>query len=1117
MSQLGSPLPRATFWVVVLLLLAGALVTVGGAQAASSTNYVLTGYARTSLGQGISGTVVDLQSRATGQIFTTAVNTTGGKFTFSTSSTSGALVPGYWSLWVPAQTNVSYGGNCGSKTGLCAILPVNQTPYSSYLNVTDLTTTTYSPILTISIVTYSGTIKGTVMESGSPLISPQATVQLLDPGFNDLSLGNNTTNASGYYAIAAPPGNWVLETIVPGAPPSYNMTQVTVTKGKTLTVDPNIQNYLVYGTIDQLSGSPVPTAGNVTVYDPSTGYIFSTPTTGGGFYSFGDYNFTAPATQSFNVILSSIGYATTTYTLQVTGPNQVQRIVRVPAVQTSQRGSYTTTLDFATINPATGKGSVSVNTSAYLGNNTVFANLPNVTVGQMWAQLGLDFAHTLPFPESDLSAFFDWENASGPFFPAIQAGLTFNGTGFINPSPTQPQPLTSFTTTGCPSGCGLATAGDISLGWNTTYQLNGTVGSNSSAYTVSFGFAHPLAADAYNYTVVLPAGYSLAAGTAAPANTKLVPLGVDNTWTSFTLQSLPSTSPQGTASFSIVKYSNMTANVNITSKSFYYSSANVLNATHNNYTVVVGVGENVTFSALNSTYPSGTNGTKFAWTFGDGGTSTVGTATTNHTYHTASGRSPYNGTLIVTSSGGLVNNTTFYVWVGNGPVNAVITNNASSSSNRTAGPQPYMYLNWGTTVQFNATGSYANISSTAPISNVLTIAKFTITAKGYSKIENYTTATGASVDSNFTYTFLGAGVYYKNNTVINGTTVYFKGWRYNVTLGIWSGSGQLGVRYLVVLVNDTQPPTPAFQVLNSALRPAGGSGVITGSNLTARIYLNAANSTDPNNGSLTRYYWQISNSGNSSVYKATNVTTVKPYPSYWLTPQTKPYTINLTVYDLNGNRAWTNTSLQVSVNSTTTPIMVAANFTAATTYNAGTSYTIWVNLTAKGGSKSTATDVTVSFYFTTTTGTTRNFIGGSPASVQFWAYNSTGFINTTTPFATGSVASMAYGTTYRALIHWTPSATGNWRLYANVTAGNGYIGNYASGVVSQSITVNPSPTTQLLEYAAVAIVVVVVIVLLIVFYRRRTGRSGTARSGGRSSASKSKSSSDEDDDLDDES
>ena len=101
-----------------------------------------------------------------------------------------------------------------------------------------------------------------------------------------------------------------------------------------------------------------------------------------------------------------------------------------------------------------------------------------------------------------------------------------------------------------------------------------------------------------------------------------------------------------------------------------------------------------------------------------------------------------------------------------------------------------------------------------------------------------------------------------------------------------------------------------------------------------------------------------------------------------------------------------------------------------------------------------------------------------------------------------SIASLAYNTTVRAQITWTPGLTGNFVLYANATASNEFSGDIGagSGVKSMSVTLSPNPTTQLLEYVAIGVVVVVVLLLIIVYYRRRSGRgpapkTTTSRSG----------------------
>ncbi len=678
--------------------------------------------------------------------------------------------------------------------------------------------------------------------------------------------------------------------------------------------------------------------------------------------------------------------------------------------------------------------------------------------------------------------------------------------------------MTSSTT--CTSTCGLSGAGsnsNISLGWYQSFALNGTLTKNSGTYTLSFGFAHPTSSDTYNYSIVLPAGYALAANTVAPVQSRLVAGGPENTWTKFTLVSLPSSSNSGSASFQIVKYANLTAIVNASVANFAFSSQNVLNSTENNYTVVVGVNQNVTFSALNSTYPAGTNGTSFNWVFGDGAMATTTTATTNHTYTTASTTTPYAGKLTVTSSGGLKNTTNFYVWVGQGPVTAVISSNATAWQNRTSGGVPYVFANWSTVLYFNASASSALINTGSPVPGVLSVAYFQITAKGYKATQNYSVSQGAYFGSNYSYQFLGAGVYYKSSTTIGGSPVDFKGWQYNISLTVWDGMGQSAVASLIVLVNDTQKPVSAFQILSGG-KPVTGSGVVTAANLTAKVQFNGANASDPNNGSVAKYYWHVYNSGNSSVEIGFNQTGVKPYPTLWLDPQLKPYTVNLTVTDLNGNIGYATQSLAVTVNSTTAVIMAATNLTGPTTVNSGDSYTYWVNVTAGGGAKSTALNVQVSFYLTSPSGTSRSYIAGTPGTVEFYNYTSAGVVNTV-PFATGVIPSMAYNATYRAVMTWSPPKTGNFILYANATASNEYSGNYVSGpqVASFSITVNPNPTTVLLEYVAIAVAVIAVILAIIILYRRRTRRTTTTtRTTSRSGIERARAKSTEVDEEDDE-
>ena len=1093
---------------LVLVLLATSLAAIPGASAASPS-YTLTGYVHQPGGAPVpAGVQVDLVSRATGTVYPTTTFGGGGQFVFTSSSTSGALAPGYWGLWVPPQGNASF---VGCKP--CAALPQSQNPTYAFLNSTALTTSFYPSVLTgVTILTYTTTLSGTVTSGGNPVVG--ANVRLLDPAYNGLVLGNNSTVSSGAYNFKAPAGTWVLQATQPGPLPNYSNESSVVVSGPTTMKDLAINKYLVSGTMNAPTGGPVPSSGNATLYDGYNGYIYSYATAPGGYYALGTYpgNFTS-GSQSFEVVLASVGYSTSAYPLVVTSGTPIVHDVVLPTVLPSQLGVYNTTLDFSQFNVTSGSGNLSVQTVANLGNDTVLPTLPNATVGQLWAQLGLDFGHSLTFSKTLLSTVYAWANASGPFFPAVQAGTAINGTPFVGP--TSPQTLAGETST-CTVACGLGSGANLTLRWSEKYALNSTVYKNSSSYSLGFNFRHPSSYEVYNYTVVLPAGYVLKAGTTVPTNTRLVAAGPGGTWTKFTLVSLPSTSAGGTFPFTIVRYSSLTAIVNATVTNFAFSSHNVLNSTRGNYTVEVGVGQNVTWSALNSLYPAGTNGTKFSWLFGDGTGANVTTGTTYHTYATASTTQNDTGSLTVTSSGGLVDTTTFHVWVASGPVTAGIAWNATSAENRTVAGVPYIYVNWSTILQFNATASLAKVSATAPVNGIVAVASYSLVSSGgFKQTANYSISQGSSylAFQNWSVQFLGAGAYLTNGTV-SGHLVPFKGWQYNLTLTVWSATGQTSSQTIVILVNDTQVPVSAFQLLNAAGKVISGTGLVAGSNASALVQLNGGNASDPNNGSIVKYYWLITNSGVSSIHVGINTTAVKPYPTRWLGAQATKYTVNLTVWDRNGNHAYATQTLTISVNSTLTPIMAANNLTGPSSLTAGTSYTFWVNVTTGGGTKAVAQDVQVAFYTTTSGSTSRNPIAGSPASVKFYNYTSPGVPNSV-PFATGTVPTLAYNVTVRAVVSWTPVITGNYILYANATATNQFSGNAnLPNVISTAITISPSSSSQYLEYAAVGAVVVVVI-LVLVFWVRRRGRATTTKTTGRRGLERGTKRSDEDEKDDD--
>ena len=1087
MKPLASHLERAALWSLVIVLLASSLASIVGATSAASTSYRLIGYVDQPGGLGAppvpAGVQVDLIARATGTVYTTTVTGTGGQFSFTSSGTGNALAPGYWAVWVPPQANLSL-AHCGQ----CAALPADQNPTFAYYNATQLTNATYSiSVPNVAILPYNATLNGTVFSGGAP--DAGATVSVLDPVFNGLVLANATSNATGVYGpMHVPEGTWVVQTVHASGSTTYtNTANLTIATRATTIFNPVLKSFFLSGRILTTHGF-VATSGNATLYDPTDHYIYTVATAPGGYYGFATYpkNFTS-GTQPFDLIASVAGYETTWSVQNVSAAGALTHNPLVAPIASSETGVFQTSIDLSALNVTLGTGNVNVTTTATLGNGSVVPNLPNASVGQLWAQLGLDFNHSLIFPHADNRTVENWINASGPFFPAPQAGLTVNGTGFV--APTGPQLPASFSST-CTTSCGLSSNGGLRYSWSHSYALNGTVPVSATSYIVSFTYQHPTSpSDLYNYSITLPRNYVLSAGTIAPSHTLLVGVGPGGTWSKFTLVSKPSSNGASLARFTIVKLGTPTPVVSASVKNSAFSSANVLNTTQGNYTVVVGQGQNVTFSAINSTYPSGTNATSFTWVWGDATLpTTTNNTTANHTYAVATGRNYDNGTLTIHASGGTSNLTHFHVYV-EAPVAPRANISSNATKNYSAGGTPYVMVNWSSTLYFNASKS----TVTAP--NVLSIALFNLTGpKGFNTSANFSVAKGSRFAANYTVPFTGvtgAGTYLRNGTTINTHHIRFKGWEYNLTLTVWSGTGQSANTTLVILVNDTKPPSASFQLDASNGKTVPSSGLIEGSNGTAEVRLNATAATNPNGSHVVKFVWRINNTASSWTNLTKNYTTYKPFPAFWLPSETTAYTIELNATDENNVSASSNQSLSVSINSTTRPILQASNLTGPTSLTAGTTYTFQLNITVGGGAKSAAKNLTVNFYLLGASGTgSKTYLSGSPGSVKFYNFTSKG-VTGSTPNYTGLFPSLAFNKTVRAVITWSPSATGNFILYANATATNEFSGDLGtSNIASLAISVHPNPTTQLLEYGGIAAAVVLVIVGLIWWYRRRPSRRG---------------------------
>ena len=1111
-GRLPPRLRHALLALVVALVALTSITSLPGALGASSS-YVIVGQVLQPNGFGVpSGVTVQLTSSATHAVYTT---TTGAKgvFTFNSANTNGTLAIGWWGLAVQPQGGIVSSACPVGSIGKCAVLPASSAPQYYWESAANLTSSVSRTITDVTVVGYTTTVNATVKLGTAPVSG--AIVQLVSPAYPGVALSENTTNATGVTTFPAPSGKWLLYTEAPGSPSQFNYTPVTVPSSGVDHVAIQINNDFVFGSIFSSTGGLAAAGFNQTLIDTTAGaYQYSTysqysPV--GYSYAVGTYpaGFSGSGTETFQLVIAPIGYAPGFVSLSIPADSGIAHNVVVNPI--APPAVYNTTLNYASGPGGAGFGLLNVTTVASLGNYSVFPDLPNASIGQLWGQLALDFDHSLTLSNASFASdVLPWIQAQGPFFPAGQDSALINGTGFGQPTNYTTQHPNPGITGGYAASYTLASAQGLSMSWKQVYNVTSGLpkSGTGSSYSIAFNYRHPTNGQSINYTVELPKGYVLKAGTAAPPNSALIPGGTGGTWTKFYLVSKPSINAFNTANFTVVKYGNISARLNVSVPTFTFSTKNVLNDSRTNYQVVVGQGENVTFSALNSTYPAGTNGSAFAWHFGDGGTNFTHQPTTHHIY-TTTGK--FVGTLNVTSSGGLTNQISFTVYVGDQSPTAQIEGNWTAAQNKTVNGDQFIIVNWSNSLQFNLTGSFSTLYAGAPVNGVISDAVWNLTSHNFTQVlGNFSAGAGANTSSPVSYSFQGAGNYLTTG-VVNGNPVSFKGWQYNLTLTVWDGQGHSAKTTLVILVRDTEKPLAVVLAYNAAGNLLPSSGTVEGPNGVAYVRLTAKNSSAPHNGSIASYAWVVNNTGNSSVHLTNSNASWVQY----LPPQRKPYTVNLTVTDVAGNNASTLYQLSVAYNTTTRPILSVTNETeetGLTAMTAGTSYTWWFNITNTGGKLSTAENVQLLVSLTGASATAPGGnTAGTPTSVKF--YNMTkGVVGTTQQ--TGKIT-LVWNQTVRAVVTFSPSVTGTKLLWGNATCSNCY--NFANSVEHVQVTISQNQTQLILEYVAIAAGAIVVIVALVLLFRyRKKAAEAPAKGGGRLERGGGSSKADKDEEEDDE-
>ncbi len=1121
---------------IMVLLLLSALPSLGSAAPASQ--YSIYVVVTTSSGAPApNGVNVTLMVGATGQSCQLQTSGGGGTVSFLNGAPDMfnricTIAPGWYTVSVPPQVDVSSGApsHIGIfPSGSSSTFSATQSQLSAgYLvRIGGVTTSLMSKSLT-----------GMIDLNGAQEYNASAVVQVLDPAYPGLVLASGAFTGKYTFASDLPAGTWtVYSTMNLGQNTLTNYTQVTVPTVNNRW-DVNLSSYLVSGLIFPTENLRFTNQTNITLYDLSSGatYHFVNPPSAypqtSNYYQFGSYNSLAgssTASSTFLALFAPQGESPVWRYFYASPSNPTQNF----DLSTS---SLRSTVQNTTLTFNSTFDGVNVYSSTQLGNGSVVRALANAGVGDLYAQVGMDFnSGALNASSAAWTAFENWLQLSGPVYPADQANLQVNKTSYTETA------NYGFYPGATPTDLEFSSAQAFSYNTTESYAIANNLNDRTSSHNLTFGFRYPTSTEQLSYRVNLPSGWVLSADSPVPAGTSLAAAGPGGTWSSFFLNvsRSPYGAQNGTVSFQLTKVQKVTVAVNVVSPNFVFANkTNILNDTHSNYTVLVGVNQNASFSAATSVFPAGFNATSYYWSFGDGNSQYTYRHNTS-VYHTYTSGGRFDAYVILTANGGQTSRQNVTVYVDDAKPTPKITVNDTRgllTGLGAAGNESLLRINWSQSLRLNATGSKDAIHNPQPPylpSGNIGDAIWNISAGTTYTSTNYSVAgQAASVFANVTYQFTGAGPWISSQS-IDGASYTVNGWVYKVVLREFDAGGNNASSTLWVLVNDTEKPNPVADVQGGGyFSPANleGKNTTSGTALPSGycpITLVDKWSNDPHNGSVVAWNWEISNpgwSGFSKIWKnatndnSTNLQLKVPQTSSAAT--SSAYFVNLTVKDRAGNLANTSVLFTCQLNSTTAPILQSLTLKGPSSVTEGQKYSFSVNVTNVGGSLSVANATHVRFYFETSS-------GGSPTNISWGTlYGYTGGQVNSSAEPGVTQANLHYNVTYQAQVTWAVSgggvtgglAPGQYRICANATSYSEASGSYSTqaNVACTTITVNQSTLQQYFVGIVIAVVVIVVLVLVFFLYNRRSKGGSVKKASSGSKGSKKPAADEEDEDEEEE-
>ncbi|MEM3444497.1 MAG: PKD domain-containing protein [Thermoplasmata archaeon] len=985
------------------ILVLGLLVTVTVPAIGTPPTVTVSGIVVTSDGDfAPEGLTVKLYSFAKGEVVATATTRDGGFFMFSVN-------PGYYKIAFDSQRK-------GNEVYLCG----ESEPFGVF-------TQKVEKAIEVEKKEITAYVNGTITLAQGSSFTTNATVKIVDFAHNyweqvtswGVLLPDNTTDPKRQeYNISFYPGEYNLIVEYPGYSPTFNKT-VNLIEGAGIEENVTLYKTFIKGYLRDSDGNILTEVKRtvVTLIDTAKMSVFTKETENNPYFEIGAY----PG--NFILVVASEGY--TTYINKSVTVTEGILNIKDAKVKEVKKSEILTSFNLSAINNLTAKTNIRFEP---------YFSLPYLEMHDTCLlRLQIDFTfgnRDFKLSQDELNMFKNYLVKAGPFYVPNQLGFEINSTAYTNVSGFSLDVKdTGITNASVPIDITV----DAPIYVNYTYTFHADTQINTTdAYTSTFGFHYDNAITDYRYKFSLPEGYVLTDNTFDRGFVELVPV---KNWQEFEVNPMVREGQTiDTATMEFEKYTDIQPVINVTAEE--WGDYNILNASYENYTVIVKANINVTFSGQNSIVPVG-NITKYIWDFGDGNTEETENVTVNHTYTNAAEYLKVK--LTVVGSGGQTNSTNMTLHVDGVAPKPVINANGNNTT--------YVFTNVTTPVIFN--GSYSTDSVTGSDRNG------TIRSWEWDFGDNTTTT--ETLDNrlyNISHTYVGGEVNYTNRTTINvsGTQITVVGcWIYNVTLNVTDIAGNWANATMIVVVNDTEEPVPVIKVYDQ--EGTETTSVIEHTNIT----LNANESYDPHGGSIVKYNWTIEKDGKVNQTWETNNTTWQPIP---LEPG--DWNITLTVWDVAGNSKNTTLVLNVRLNTTSRPDIEITNITLPDRFEVGVQCTIKVELKNIGGENSSAKLANVTFALISGDGSLREI--GKVVTFNY-------------PNATEG---LKFNQTMTVEFSWTPDAAGTFTLNVSVNCENEFYTYTDNNVMKKEITVNEAAWKTYAMYGGG--IAAVVIALLVIYY-----------------------------------